>query len=366
MPIQEPPLSADDTRPGAALGPIEVPFERRDVRGPASRGTGEPAAGGSAEPPVAPRPVIKRAPLTTVYDDLWDEPAARSGCGNPLLVLFSVVATAVMVLAIVGLAGLAGYRDGVNDSATRAAQTRVAVLSTQRSAITADLQVGNWEILLARCQYVATLVPADSAAAACIQTATGALNAPTGTTPPTAVPTSTPTPPSNAVKTGSPAVPPPTTDARAQLPGLITQAQAQIKIGELDNLEKARDLLEAVRTVDPLYEQRQVEPALCGVYERLGTIYDSVGRLSEMVIVINKALNMTCRLNRTDWAFTVNAAQLYLDAKAYLDAGNLKDAVRVYRELMRIAPGYQNTKDLACQAFKQAGDSAATASYGCN
>jgi len=340
----EPPLSADDTRPRS---PIAVPNE----------------------PHGDPRPVLKKPPLTTVYDDtsLFDAPS-RPGCASPLLVVFTLAALLALFIGVVGLAAAAGYRDGRTDSATRAAGTQIALVATQRIAIGTDSDSGNYELLLVRCQYVAAQVPGDVTMRACIATAAFALSAtptmlPASPTLPAATRTSTPTraPSGTPASTGVPV-----NSGDPSLPDLFAQAQTAVTAGKVEDLERARDLLEALRGVDIAWNQRQVEPLLCGVYESLGNVYDSARRLSEMVIVISKALTMTCRLDPSkSWAFTVNAAQLYLTAKGYLDAGNYPQAIRVYKRMMDSSPTFQDTSDLACEAFRKGGDNAAVSFYKC-
>ncbi len=337
----EPPLSADDTRPRPAIVVPDAP-----------RGD--------------PRPVLKKPPLTTVYDDtsLFDD-KPRSGCASPLLVVFTLAALFALFIGVVGLAAAAGYRDGRTESVTRAAGTQIALVATQRAAIRTDTDSGNYELLLVRCQYVAAQVPGDATMPACIATAAFILSAtptalPASPTLPPATRTLTPTRTLSGVATGAPVA----SGGDPSLPDLFAQAQTAVTAGKVEDLERARDLLEALRGIDATWNQRQVEPLLCGVYESLGNSYDATRRLSEMVIVVNKALKMTCRID-SKWTFTVYAAQLYLDAKGYLDAGNYPQAIRVYKRLMDVASTYQDTPDLACDAFRKGGDNAAVSFYKC-
>lgn len=322
----EPPVSADDTQPRA---PIIVPLERE------------------------PDPDAIVIP---------DEPR---GCSNPLLIVFVTLCLLLLFVATVGLACVAGYRDGVNDAAIYAARTKVAVLGTQRAYIITDQQSANWEAALVRCQYVGTLQPADPAISKCINDAQRALSA-TATatiTPTLALPTVTPTTLASTAPPSASTPGPSTASTGFDPQEWYARAQEELRNG---NLEQARDLLEAVRGADPTFNQKEVETALCSTYETLGSQYDRERRLSEMVIVINKALKMNCRLSpNANWEFTINAAQLYLDAKGYLDAGNYAQADSVFRKLMRLTTIYQNTKELACQAFAKAGDTDALKTYSC-
>jgi len=137
--------------------------------------------------------------------------------------------------------------------------------------------------------------------------------------------------------------------------------RAQSAIDHID-YESAMQYLEALRGLDANYNRKQVEDMLVQTYEALGRRYQTEGRLSEMIVVIQKALKIR-PLPDTDWEFTVNATQLYLDAKGYLVAGDLKNADTVYNRLMEQAPTYLDTKALACEAFAKAGDTKAQQTF---
>lgn len=333
----EPPVSADDTKPRPPVG------LRPD------------------------RPVIKRKVPDTVYDSYNDYDEKQGGCRNSLFFVAILGGAFLMFVAIVALAGLAGYRDGVNIKSTFAANTRVAVLSTQKAAIVSDQQNGNWEIVLARCQFLQTLTPGDTAMQNCVSQAGTALAVtplPTTIIPAQTIPQAT-TAVQPVQNSPVPNIITPTPAPVANpLQTLMDKAKAEIDLGKTENLENAREMLEAVRSQDKTFQQRTVETQLCKVYETLGRTYDLERRLSEMVIVINNGLLMQCRFERKDWAFTVDAATLYLSAQGYADANNLAQAIRVYKLMFQRGMGlYQNTKELACNAFRNGNDGAAVSAY---
>jgi tetratricopeptide (TPR) repeat protein len=269
-------------------------------------------------------------------------------------------------LSIIVLSGLVGYQDGAKIAGTRRAETLFEAINVQRTNIAQDLASENYVLALERCYYLATLIPNDPQANQCIL---NQISAATVTAPPIPPLPSNP-PPSNAtlaptLTPSKPATTTPLPATRSPLEILLAQAQTEFAKSTVEGYDAARESLEAIRAVDPRFQQRTVEPLLCRSYEALGGYYEQNRRLSEMVLVMDKALKINCSLKRTDWGFTINAAQLYLSAKGYLDAGNLPQAVRVYRELMRIAPTFQNTKTLACEAFRLGGDTAAISQYGC-
>jgi len=120
--------------------------------------------------------------------------------------------------------------------------------------------------------------------------------------------------------------------------------------------------LEALRALNGSFRRREVEDMLVTVYQALGNQYRFEGRLSEMVVVIEKALKIRA-LPDTDWQFTINVTKLYLSARGYLDAENFALAAQVFATLMEIAPRYLDTRELACRAFNAAGDSANVARF---
>jgi len=323
------------------------------------------------EPPILDDDTQPRAPLITPIERISDQPVppenaehpddARRGCANPLLILFVIATMLVMFLAIVGLAGVVGYRDGSNDAATHAAVARVVAINTQIPHIQTAVQTGDWQDALLRCTYVGTLQPGDAGITQCIANAQQALSA-----TPTSNPTRTPLPaavtPMLATTSAALTIALTSTPAAPAPQEWLAHAQEAIR---QNDFETAISYLEAIRSTDATFDQQEVTTTLCSTYEKLGSQYDRPETLSKMVIVINKALKMQCRLSVDTWAYTVNAAQLYLDAKGFYDAGSYAQADTDYRKLMSLAATYQDSKTLACQAFSKAGDSSAAKVYNC-
>lgn len=312
------------------------------------------------EPPILDEDTRPRPP---VYGEVTEPERPRRGCANRLLIPFVLASFLFLCIATIGFAGIAGYRDGEVTAAVYATNTRTADINTQVAHIGQDVQTGNWDSALVRCQYVATLRPGDSGMANCIQQAEQALSVtPTlaATLPATpTVPLPTATPPA---ATNPPHVTPTvTTNAtEALLLDLWTRAQEAFR---QDQYETARGYLEALQEADKTYNAHDVVAMLCSTYESLGTLYQNPAQVSQMVVVMNKALAMNCSLQRSDWAFTVNAAELYLDAKGYFVAGDYSRADTVFKRFMGMAAGYLDGKTYACQAFNKVNDTAAIQTY---
>lgn len=348
--LDEPAVAPDDT-PSHPLAP--VPAEAR-ISLP------EPPSIVHYEPEIAPDDTSPREaapPVITTFERSGVEPEEseelpRPGCGSPLLIAAVTLALLCLFVTSVGLAALAGWRDGSQIKLTRQAATLVVNLAEQATLSRDDCDQGRYELCMARCQYIATLQPAYPGMAACIANAQIVLSAtPTPTTPPTSVPpTLTPSPTFAAASDGS--------ISREEL---LARGEEAVRNSDY---ESAMKWLEALRGLDVDFRRKDVEDMLVKTYLALGGQYKFEGRLSEMIIVIRKALKIRS-LPDTDWEFTINAAELYLSAKGYLDAGNIEMADKTFSKLMDMAPAFMNTKELACQAFNAAGDSAATKKYNC-
>ena len=280
---------------------------------------------------------------------LPDEEEAPSGCGNTLLIGTIALFLLFMFVSVVGLAGIAGWRDGGIARQTQRAVALAGTLQGQLTLAAADLANQQYSLARGRCQYVLEQQPFNRGAAECLSTAQAGLLA-----------TATPTPaPPTVTPTAPPETPMPTLSGAFTPEELFARGQEAMRRSDW---ESAMSWLEALRALDGTFRRREVEDMLVTVYQALGNQYRFEGRLSEMVVVIEKALKIRA-LPDTDWQFTINATKLYLSARGYLDAGNFALAAQVFATLMEIAPNYLNTRELACRAFNAAGDSANVARF---
>jgi pentatricopeptide repeat protein len=281
------------------------------------------------------------------------EPVEPRGCGNRLLISAVLLAFFFLCVTSVGLAALAGWRDGVTDAQVHKATALVGTVGAQAALASDDCTNGRYELCKERCVYISTVQPFYPGIGNCLSTAQSALNVTptaTATTPPTAVPpTFTPT---LTASNGD--------FSREELFIRATQAYRTI------DYESTVKWLEALRGLDANYRRQEVEDMLVVAYQALGKQYQEDGRLSEMIVAVKKALKIR-PLPDTNWEFTVNATQLYLDAKGYVAAGDFGHADSVFKKLldMGISPDYLDAKRQACQVFASAGDTAATQRYKC-
>ena len=307
-----------------------------------------------------PRPPVFGVLIHADDEEEIEEPP-RSGCRNPLLMVTVGLAFGLMCIASIALAGLAGWRDGTNLAGTKRAAAIVATVGIQAGLAQADCTAGRYELCLERCKFIATQQPGYPGMAVCINSAQIALSAtPTPTTLPLGpTPTHSPTAPRSTTPGPSPTA---TTSGGFSREDLFVRGQEAFRT---DDYENAMKWLEALRGLDPDYQRSQVEDMLMTTYDALGKTYENAGQLSEMIFVIQKGEAIRPFPTGSSWDFTVNVAQLYLDARNYLVAGNIKNADSVFARLMGMDPTFMDTRTLACKAFAEAGDSALSAKYKC-
>ena len=296
------------------------------------------------EPDVSPDDTQPRPAVSAQIPDEDEKPRS-----NRLLVVTVFLALTLMCIASITLAGVAGWRDGVSAFQTLKAATQVSYIENQEALAREDLKNERYEIAYERCKYILTLQPYYPGAAACMTTSQLMLSVtPTPTVTATPIlPTPTPAP-TNTPGSGMPSA-----------EELFIRGQTAVRDGFY---EDAMKWLEALRGLDVNYRRKDVEDLLVKTYLALGDQYKFQGRLSEMVIVIKKALQIR-DLSDTSWPFTINVTELYLSGRDYLNGENYALASQVFEKLMAMAPTYLDTKDLACQAFSKAGNTAALTQY---
>ncbi len=256
-----------------------------------------------------------------------------------------------------GFAMLAGYRDGTNEVQARQAVALRGTLGAQATLANDDCQNSRFELCELRCAYIATAQPGYAGVSDCLATAQLALSV---------TPTSSPTISANLSPTAAQVQSTPsatfvTPTSAFSSTNLFIQGQEAFHNADWQN---AMTDLEALSEQDPTYQASQVADMLVQTYEALAQQYKNSAELSQMIIVIDKAQNIRS-LDGTDWAFTKNVAQLYLDGKGYLATSDYARADTVFNRLMPMAPLFLDTSAQACKAFKGANDSTALQKYKC-
>ena len=181
-------------------------------------------------------------------------PPQGSRPNQPGLLMILIIGAAVVCLScsIVGLAGLAGYNDGVRELDTIAENTRQADINRQYDLALTDVAGGNRELAALRLEHVVLTLNAPIVEAQALLTQ---VNAVTATPTATLTPTPTSTPPNTATPTITPtpglALPEPAT--------IFANAQASFTTRDY---ETVIDQLTVLRGLDVTYQEAEVEQML--------------------------------------------------------------------------------------------------------
>ncbi|MBX3063476.1 MAG: hypothetical protein KF726_10905 [Anaerolineae bacterium] len=300
------------------------------------------------EPPITQGDTKPRRPV-----DPSAEPERR-GCANPLLTAVVILALLGMFVMMLGVAAFAGYRDGGVVRQTQKAVALYGTMDGQATLAWRNLDEGNYTIARERCVYIIGINAQYPGMRNCVSTAEAALNAtPTFTPSPTA--TITPLPTATVDTSASTS-----TSAGFTPDSLFNNAELAYQQADY---ETAQAYLEALRGLDFNYRKQEVEDRLVDVYLKLAAKYQAEGKLAQMVVVIQRARDIR-NIDNTGWTYTMDATNLYLSARDYLNAQNYGMAAQVFRNLFAIgAINYLDSKTLGCEAFSKAGDTASFQQY---
>ena len=169
--FSEPEISPDDTQPRPAVPlapPVPLAVQNWTIPEPeiASDDT-------NPRPAVAPANAADFAGISESARDVGEE---KGGCASPLLILGVVLSVVCLFATSVGLAGLAGYRDGVAINQTQKSSTLVVYLVNQATLARDDCDAGRYELCQERCKYVLTQQPYYPGMDACMSQAQIALS----------------------------------------------------------------------------------------------------------------------------------------------------------------------------------------------
>lgn len=312
-PHDEPPVDASDTRPRPAAASPETALA-------------------AEEPPIDPRA------------DTAPKPAAappRAGT-RPLLLLAVMAGTLCICATLVGLAGFAGYRDGLATNDARVTETMATGIYEQYATGVADLEAGNAELAALRFEWIVeTIQPAapymhDSAML--LETAR-AVAAFTATPTPSATPTASLTPlpatdtPTATIMPTSGAVP--DGDASYDPEDMFQQAEMALRVGDY---EDAIEWLDALRAIAPDYRVSEVRPRLMEALTRQGLIYirgantDGEDKLQRGVNLIYRAQELGS-VEPGSALYEAQVAERYINARSALAGNNYAVALPILEQL---------------------------------
>jgi tetratricopeptide (TPR) repeat protein len=270
--------------------------------------------------------------------------------------VYGVIGAVVLLIsvAVVLLAGAAGWTEGQRLAAGNATATRSAEIGGQLSLIANDAAAGNLSMLDIRLRYLQTEVPGLPQLGELVMTAT-ALYA-------NSLPTATPTPTPTATLDPSAQVTPtaqvqPTIDPNADVYAALSQRLERAKASiSLAQWPEAIDELDIILNTDAQYEVASVRSLMSQALNSYAAQLYRNGDLAEAIIY-------------TDWAeqygplrdglnYERYIATLYLNASAAVGTTDSQTAIRNLREIYNVNPNYMNGQvaRLLAQSYAAFGD----------
>lgn len=289
-------------------------------------------------PPRGQRPVMIEPPT-----DDFEPPRRGPGC-----VVWGLAAAVVvgLALAIVLLAGAAGWTSGQRIAQDNATATQNAEITDQLARIPGDIASGNTVLLSARVRFLATLTPGVPGMPELIQTAT-ALSVNSQPTPaPTLAATAT-VPPATLTLESQQVVITQSTEGQFDLNALLEEARSQVALGQYS---EAVDLLDAIVAVDSDFQRTEVRGLML---EALSTqalqLFRTGTSLAEAIVLTDRAKEFGLS-GDSELYFEQYVAALYLNAKSAIGT-DYATAVRALQEAYNYAPNYLDVRQLLFQQY---------------
>ncbi len=296
----------------------------------------------SYTPPVGyPPPQDPQVARLMAEPEEWA--AAESPLPTPptrlLIVGVVVLSTLCLCLTMVGLAGFAGYRDGLATNDARITQTLATGVAQQYATGVSDLQAGYAELAEARFAWIVETLRAPTQYAldspiqlAVARTVAAYTDTPFPTPSPSQTPTFTPLPTQPATLTPDP----------SQNPAYFyEQAETALRLADY---EDAIDWLDALMALDPTYRAEEVRALLIKALTQQGKIYlrgqneDGEDKLARGVYLVYRASD----LGEIEDTLLGEAifVEKYVNARNYVNGGYYTAAIPILEELCSINCGW--------------------------
>lgn len=274
----------------------------------------------------------------------------------------------LLALGIVGMAGFAGWGEGLRIGQGNATATRNADITTQCDRLPQDLANGSVGLAQARLDSLVTLTPSVPCVATYAPTATALFlqSMATATLPPTPTETASPTPtvtqestPAESVTVATPTA---STSGGFDLSALLAEAQQSLVEGKN---RQAIDTLDAISAVDPQFQKGIVDQL---TYQALTT---EARRLFRTGTNLAEAILLTTRAEQYgdvgDLSYERYIAEIYLQALIYQDT-NFPRAIQQFSVIVYTQglPNYLNASSLLNGQYVKYGDALALGGDYCN
>lgn len=304
---------------------------------------------GIDEPPVDPlhdtqpraisleaRLAAEEPPVESLDDTAEYRPRAAIG---RVLMLAAVMSGAVcLCLVLVGLAGFAGYRDGLATNDARITQTLATGIAEQYDAGVTDLAQGYPELAEARFAWIVETIqaPTQYARDSRVQLAlarTVAAFTPTPTITPTLTPSPSPSPTSMPTAETLPAA----TETPSGSDPAYLYRQAELSMAVF-KYEDAIEWLDALQALAPDHRAAEVNAMLMDALTKQGKIYlygwneDGEDRLMRGVLLIRRAEEIGT-VEPRDLVGQADFVEMYINARNYVNGGQYAAAIPVLEQL---------------------------------
>lgn len=285
------------------------------------------------------RLAAEEPPRTLLADTAEMRPiAVARPPARPLLLAIVLLGPVCVCLLLVGLAGVAGYRDGLATNDVKITQTLATGIAEQYGTGVAEMNAGSYEMAAIRFQWIVeTLQPApeymlNSREMFALASTMGAVTplAPATVTPDsteTLSPTETAAPTTAAGTSPTPSGPDPE--------DMYQRAQNAMAISDY---EEAIEWLEALQAFAPDYRPQETQAMLMDALTLLGGMYlrgsnpDGEDQLARGVLLIYRADEIGT-VEPSSWLYEADFAERYLNARNYVNGGNYAAALPILQTL---------------------------------
>lgn len=309
----------DDTQPRS---PLHTPAEKT------------PPSGQSAVP----------SQESMMRPDLVTPPEEDDGMGGPGCMVWGGIGAIILIfsLAIVGMAGAAGYTTGVRDAEAQATETQQVVINEQVARFPTDVAQQNQFLVNTRLDFLQRMTPAIPQVPEMRMTATALANnmLPTATSTPTMTPEIAETLPVEVTEAVDMTATESSSDSRFDVVTLLENAQRDFNLGQY---EDAIETLDNIIRIDSQFERQYVRRLMFdALVRRADLLYDSIDTVAEAIVLTNRAEEFGS-IATLDISYERFIGGLYLDATRRIDLGDHLSAIRSLNEILQYQTSYKGT-----------------------
>jgi hypothetical protein len=253
----------------------------------------------------------------------------------------------VFALAIVALAGAAGWTSGLRTANANATATAGAEISDQLNRVPQDLANGNLQLADTRLRFLQQMTPGVEGVPDLVNTATAVYL----DSLPTATPSPSPTPEAEATEAPF-EVTAVNSGSQYDLAGMLQQARQAVAAGQFAD---AYDLLDVIAAVDANFERAEVRDLTAQALNGQARAMFNSNNPAQGIIWATRAEDMG--VLQGELSFELFAAMKWRDAQAALGL-SYPQAVNALQEILNLGPGryYEQAQQLLFQQYVAFGD----------